>query len=112
MTEAISTPETAFMKAKKTIKFVKRHVFTLFILSFIVHGIFKGYTVQGENACGFLLGAILLDWAKQFMKPSSSSHKRSGVDDSQYLHQQWWNPSISGTPAHHIENMGRSIRYD
>ena len=101
MTEAISTPETAFMKAKKTIKFVKRHVFTLFILSFIVHGIFKGYTVQGENACGFLLGAILLDWAKQFMKPSSnarqhyhqSNNKIIPLDDDS-------NPSIIGTSAY------------
>jgi hypothetical protein len=96
------TPETMPDKIKKAAKLLWRHAFTLFILSFILHGIFKGYTLQGENACGFLLGAILLDWYKQFMKPASNAGQHYHHSESQaiYRDDDGSNPYVIGTPAY------------
>lgn len=102
--------ENICSKPKRIVKFVGRHFFTLFVSYFIVKAMLAG-PIQGENACGFLLGAILLDWAKQFIKPNASYDKR-GRDDFQPLHKQWGNPNILGTSANHIRDMGSYIRYD
>ena len=110
MEQATHKPGNIYSKAKRIVKFGWRHIFTLYILSVIVEGVLVGH-IQGENACGFLIGAIFLDWAKQFIKPNPS-YERRGYDGAQPLHKQWWNPGISGTSANHIRDMGCRIRYD
>lgn len=108
MGQAIKRQEHIWSKAKKSAKFVWRHILTLYILSVIVRGIFAG-PIQGENACGFLLGAIFFDWAKQFIKPRPygeyyPSHLRH--DDRPLNIQQWWNPYVGGSAANIMEIKG------
>ena len=112
MKEEDNKEENICSKPKKIVKFVRRHFFTLFVSYFIAKAILAG-PIQGENACGFLLGAILLDWAKQFMKPNPSYDKRDYDDPlNQPIHKQWWNPNILGTSANHIRDAGRYTWYD
>jgi hypothetical protein len=95
-------------KAKKALKFVWRHCFTLYILTVIVRALFAGYTSL-INSCMLLGIAAFFDWIKMRGK-NTISHDHSS-DEALHIRQRN-NPSIIGTPAHHISTMGSGIRYD
>lgn len=94
---------------KKSAKFFWRHMLTFYILSVIVRAAITGNVII-LPALLYLAGAMILDWAKQFMKPNPNQGLKSGFinpseDISAPLHiRQWWNSSIPGTPTNLMNN--------
>ena len=72
--KAMNLIQALWNKTKKTLKFIWRHICTLYILSVIVRAIMAGH-ISVINSFIFLSGAIFIDWAKQLIKYSISVDK-------------------------------------
>ena len=108
--------QNVWVKAKKTAKFVGRHIFTLVILSLSM-GILIFASLNWKNALIYLGIAITIDWIKQFSKPAFKLHSRmpcsSHNDISLPLHiREPWNPSYMGTITYASNNDFPVRRYD
>jgi hypothetical protein len=114
----MNSTQPILTKAKKTLKFVWRHFFTLAELYFALNAILfrKPFWM---NIFLILCAAIIIDWAKQFIKfsprstPYSDPHKAHPYNDITVpLHiRQWWNPGLIGTASYESDNYPR-MKYD
>ena len=107
-----------FKKALRTVltclKFTWRHFFTLNVLGLILTALFQG-GVNWENAFYYSLGAVLLDWFKKDMKPglNFTYYDRMKNDHSNFgWLKRSMDPCRIGSPARHLRDLGRKLRYD
>jgi hypothetical protein len=109
----MNTTQNIWYKIRKALKFVWRHFFTLFDLSLSIN-VFIFHELRWKNALIFLSIAVVIDWAKQFMK--LMPRRRGRFNDPferfavQPFRDQWWDSSLRGTPAHFLSHMD-SNRY-
>jgi|GEM_PF-5663860 len=99
--------------AKKTLKFIWRHLFTLGILSILISVFIEG-PVNWKNGFVMVITAIFLDWAKQFIKVSSYPYdgRIQFYDGRDPLHiRQQWDSSLIGNCAYEVDHYPR-IKYD
>lgn len=97
-------------EAKKTLKLIWRHFFTLIDISLSLNVLLFD-TLIWKNALISLAVAITIDWVKQYIKftPNIKNHPHHNDPSKPLippLHEQWWNPSIRGTPAYFMRHMG------
>lgn len=101
--------QTYIEVTKKGAKFIWRHILTFYILSVIIRAAIAGNVMIFPTFL-YLGGAIILDWAKKFIKPNYNKSYNPGFtnhadDFSAPLHnRQPWNSSIIGTPTNLMDN--------
>ena len=107
-TEAdMNTFQNFWRKTKAILKFLWRHFFTLFTLKVLVTTILTKGSANWKNAFFMLAGAILVDWAKQFIKPYSpaSDDDRPYHDITAPFHiRQRWDSSLIGSSGYESRN--------
>ena len=114
----MNSTQPILTKAKKTLKFVWRHFFMLADLSLSIK-VLIFHTLIWKNALITLAVAIMIDWAKQFIKlgagsnPYANPHRVHPYNDVTVpLHiRQWWNPGLIGTASYESDNYPR-VKYD
>jgi len=107
--------QSAWAKARKTLKFVWRHFFTLVNLA-IGFSVFIEGPINWKNGFYMTAIAIFLDWAKQFIAFSRNIEAPSRMNDAfnigTPLHKrQWWNPQLQGS-ATNIISRNNGTKYD
>ena len=97
-----------WQRTKTVLKFVLRHFLTIPVVSLLALGIIKG----NENIIClmgfFTFVAIGLDHGKCNRSSWGAQRRDSSFDDRPLTTQQWWNSSMMGTPAYHIDQMGKN----
>lgn len=96
-------------KVIAALKFFWRHILFMAVLYIAGDILIHTKSLNIEHFVTLSTWAVILDWVKMKFKLIPASECNSGVrfDDRPLTSQQWWNPAIMGTPAYHVDQMGR-----
>jgi hypothetical protein len=118
MEQITNGKEPASPQAKKIARLVWRHALTLYVLSLILRAVFSG-EFEGRGSFDLLLGAMFVDWVKQFIKlrPFSAHygshpiHPHDDITVPPHI-RHWWNFGVVGSPSSERDRYESCIKRD